>query len=649
MNPAAQETTALHAELRHELDPGLDEAVDRARDALLDEQHEAGYWAFELEADCTIPAEYILMMHYMDEIDADLQARIAVYLRAHQQDEGGWPLYHGGRFDMSCTVKAYYALKLAGDDPEAVHMQRARALILEHGGAARSNVFTRILLAMFEQVPWRATPVVPVELMLMPRWSPFHLSKIAYWSRTVVVPLSILCSLKARARNPLGIGIRELFRVDPEQERDYFPIKSALNRVFIGLDWCARRLEPLIPKALRNKALKRAEAWMLDRLNGEGGLGAIFPAMVNAYEVLDLLGYAADHPLRVTARKAIDDLLIVEDDKAYCQPCVSPVWDTALSCLALQEAGGKRAEAANYRALDWLKSVQLLDAPGDWREDRPELAGGGWPFQFRNDYYPDLDDTSVVGWAMLNMEDNRYYTPVQRAAEWLRGMQSRNGGFASFDADNDHYYLNEIPFADHGALLDPPTADVSARCLTFFARLSDEAGYGAAMQRCLNYLREEQEADGSWFGRWGTNYIYGTWSVLIALGQAGIAPDNPMVRRAVQWLESKQRSDGGWGEDNDSYFDPASAGECSYSTAYQTAWAMLGLMAAGEYDTPALHRGTAFLLRTQREDGLWQDPSFTAPGFPRVFHLRYHGYNKFFPLWALAYYRRLKQRQAAGA
>jgi squalene-hopene/tetraprenyl-beta-curcumene cyclase len=626
---------------------GLDAGIARATEGLLAQQDSKGYWCYELEADCTIPAEYILMMHFMDEIDVELQEKIAVYLRAQQQDDGGWPLYHDGKFDLSCTVKAYYALKFAGDSPNAPHMTAARELILANGGAARSNVFTRITLAMFEQVPWRATPVVPVELMLLPRWSPFHLSKVSYWTRTVVVPLTILCSLKAKARNPLSVGVAELFTEPPRDEKDYFPVTSRLNRLFIRLDSLARRLEPLIPRWIRNKAIKRAEAWFVERLNGDGGLGAIFPAMVNAYEALDLLGYPKDHPLRVTARQAIDDLLVVKEDYAYCQPCVSPVWDTALAALAVQEAATPAGEAAVGRALDWLKGVQLLDEPGDWRDDHPGLEGGGWAFQFRNDYYPDLDDTAVVGWAMHNTGDARYAESIRRAAVWLRGMQSRNGGFAAFDADNDKYYLNEIPFADHGALLDPPTADVSARCVTLFARLNQDGAYTEAMQRCIRYLRDEQEDDGSWFGRWGTNYVYGTWSVLVAFEEAGIPHSDPAVQRAVSWLKSKQRPDGGWGEDNDSYFYPATNGEAKLSTAFQTAWAMLALLAGGEdAESPALRRGAAYLLQTQREDGLWRDVGFTAPGFPRVFHLKYHGYDKFFPLWALARYR--NRRRAAG-
>jgi squalene-hopene/tetraprenyl-beta-curcumene cyclase len=531
-------------------------------------------------------------------------------------------------------------LKLAGDDTDAEHMSRARKAILAHGGAARANVFTRITLALFGQVPWRAVPYIPVEIVLLPRWFPFHLNKISYWSRTVLVPLLVLCTLKPRARNPLDVNVRELFVTPPELEQSYFPVRSALNRAFLLLDRLGRALDPLVPRRVRRRALARAERWFVERLNGTGGLGAIFPAMVNAYEALRCLGYPADHKLCRTARDAIDRLLVVDERRAYCQPCASPVWDTALACLALQDTAP--AEPAVGRALDWLQGQQLSDQPGDWREACSDLPGGGWPFQFRNDYYPDVDDTSAVAWTMEASEQPKYAETIRRAVRWICGMQSRNGGFGAFDVDNTHYYLNEIPFADHGALLDPPTADVSARCVTVLARTAkDDPARERALAACLRYLRSEQEPSGAWFGRWGTNYIYGTWSVLVAFEQAGVPSSDPAVRRAAEWLKQVQRADGGWGEDNETYLRPETAGTGRASTAFQTAWAMLGLLAAGERDCTALRRGAEFLLGTQRADGLWQEPWFTAPGFPRVFYLKYHGYSKYFPLWALGRYRKV--------
>jgi squalene-hopene/tetraprenyl-beta-curcumene cyclase len=623
----------------------LEEAVERARGALLARQCSDGHWCYELEADCTIPAEYVLMLRYLGEEQPELEGKIATYLRERQEEHGGWPLYTGGDLNISCSVKAYYALKLMGDDPEAPHMRRAREAILAAGGAARSNVFTRIALAVFGQVPWRAVPFTPPEIMLLPKASPFHISKVSYWSRTVMVPLFVIYAHKPLAANPQGIGIRELFIKDPEEERDYFPVRSRLNRTILALERAGRLCERQIPGAIGALALSKAEEWLTARCEGEGGIGAIFPAMVNAYMALLLLGYDRDHELVRNTRQAIEDLVVVEAERAYVQPCVSPVWDTGLACLALIEDGVDKNRGELEKALDWLQERQILDHPGDWRDSHPYLPGGGWAFQYENAYYPDLDDTAVVAWAMNRVNDtDRFSEPIRRAADWLRGMQSRGGGFATFDSDNTYYYLNEIPFADHGALLDPPTADVSARCLALFAQLARPADKDA-LARTLEYLRSEQEENGSWFGRWGTNYIYGTWSVLSALEHVREEDRRGLVEPAVAWLQSIQHEDGGWGEDNDSYFDPERGCAGDRSTAFQTAWALLGLMAAGEADSDAVRRGVEFLLRNQRQDGRWSDPEFTAPGFPRVFYLKYHGYTEFFPLWALARYRNETTRE----
>jgi squalene-hopene/tetraprenyl-beta-curcumene cyclase len=619
----------------------IEQAIVNARDGLLARQDASGHWLFELEADCTIPAEFVLLMHFLDEIDATLQAKLAAFLRERQTEHGGWPLYHGGSFDLSCSVKAYYALKLAGDDPQAPHMQRARGAILQYGGAARANVFTRLTLAMFGQLPWRGVPYIPVEIMLLPKWFPFHLDKVSYWSRTVMVPLFILCSRKVTAKNPRAVHIRELFTVAPELERHYFRRRGLTNRAFLLLDRLGRMIDPLVPRSLRAVALRRAEDWVNARANGEDGLGAIFPAMVNALEVMVTLGYAVDDPRRVQAKRALWKLLVEGERTAYCQPCVSPVWDTALSCLALEEEGSGAGGSAALRGLEWLRPLQLLEAEGDWQERRPELPGGGWAFQFNNSYYPDLDDTAAVVWAMHATPQRAQFSgAIARALDWLVGMQSENGGFASFDVDGTCYYLNEIPFADHGALLDPPTEDVTARVVTVLARVG-RAQDRPALERAIAYLRSAQQPDGSWFGRWGTNYIYGTWSVLVAFAAAGLGAEDPAVRRAVTWLVSCQQADGGWGESNDSYLDADLAGRGLGSTPYQTAWALLALMAAGGVDGSVLRRGVQFLLRAQQGNGLWEHPSYTAPGFPRVFYLKYHGYCAYFPLWALARYRRL--------
>jgi squalene-hopene/tetraprenyl-beta-curcumene cyclase len=631
----------------------LERHIDAATQALLACQRADGHWLFELEADATIPAEYVLLRHYLAEpVDAALEAGIAAYLRRIQGVHDGWPLFQDGDFDMSATVKAYFALKMIGDDPQAAHMHRAREAIIRRGGAGRSNVFTRSLLALYGIVSWRAVPVMPVEIMLLPKWFPFHLDKISYWSRTVIVPLLVLMAKKPRARNPKGVMIDELF-VDPPQTLGPTPKapqqKASWFWFFRGVDNVLRALEPYFSKRMRQRAIDRAVAWVGERLNGEDGLGAIYPAMANSVMMFDALGYPSDHPRRAIARKSIEKLLAVHDNEIYCQPCVSPIWDTGLVCHALLEAGGERAVAEVKRGLDWLVPMQVLDVRGDWIARRPELRPGGWAFQYANPHYPDVDDTAVVAMAMDRMQGldrmeglgkANYQPAIDRAREWIVGMQSSNGGWGAFDTDNEFYYLNNIPFADHGALLDPPTEDVSARCLSMLAQLGDTAS--PAVKRSIDYLRRTQLADGSWFGRWGMNYIYGTWSVLCAFNAAGFKGDALEMRKAIAWLAAIQNEDGGWGEDGSSYKLDYRGYEPAPSTASQTAWALLGFMATGDVDHLAVARGIKYLADHQGADGFWNEERYTATGFPRVFYLRYHGYSKFFPLWALARYRNLK-------
>jgi squalene-hopene/tetraprenyl-beta-curcumene cyclase len=617
---------------------GLEHAIGGATEWLMARQQSDGHWVFELEADATISAEYILLHHYLGGIEPELQQRIAEFLRGQQGADGGWPLFHGGALDLSGSVKAYFALKAAGDPVDAPHMARARAAILAHGGARRCNVFTRVLLALFGEVPWHAVPAMPVEIMLLPQWSPFHITKISYWSRAVLVPLLVLMALRPRARNPHQVSVRELFAEDPWSVRDWIsgPTSSPLATGFELLDRVLRKAEPMFSKRARQRAIEAAVAFVSERLNGEDGLGGIYPAMANALMMFDCLGYPPDHPWYRTTKGALRKLLVLDPDRCYCQPCLSPVWDTALACHALMEVGDRELDPAVARALDWLAGKQVLEVAGDWAAVRPGLRPGGWAFQYENPHYPDVDDTAAAALALDRFDHERWRPATSRAVEWIVGMQSKNGGWGSFDADNTHYYLNHIPFADHGALLDPPTADVSARCLGLLAQL------GAAPDTAaLAYLKREQEADGSWYGRWGTNYIYGTWSVLAALNAVGIDHAAPEMRRAVGWLVAHQRADGGWGESEESYWPGASHGTAPYSTASQTAWALLGLMAAGAVEAAAVTRGIAYLLATQNPDGSWDEPWFTAVGFPRVFFLRYHGYRAYFPLWALARYRRL--------
>jgi len=621
----------------------LQSVVASSAAALRARQKSDGHWIFDLEADVTIPAEYVLFLHYMDERDPALEAKIGVYLRSKQADHGGWPLFHGGDFNISASVKAYFALKAIGDDPDQPHMRVARRAILDHGGAATSNVFTRTLLALFGQVPWRAVPVMPVEIMLLPKWFFFHLDKVSYWSRTVIVPLLVLNALKPLARNPLRIDIKELFLVPAEQVRAWNiePARSNWTYVFRAIDRVLQKVEPFFPRSARQRAIAKAVAWVDERLNGEDGLGAIFPAMVNAVLMHDVLGTSPQDPRLVTAKLALRKLVVEEEDRAWVQPCVSPVWDTSLACHAMLEVGDPDSRQSALRAADWLAKCQITDVVGDWAEQRKGLVPGGWAFQYANPHYPDVDDSAVVMAAMERLDPARYKKELELGAIWLRGMQSSNGGWGAFDAENTHYALNHIPFADHGALLDPPTADVSARCVSVLAAMT-QPGKDPAVTQGVDYLLEEQEADGSWFGRWGTNFIYGTWSSLAALNAAGVPPEHPAMRKAVNWLLTKQRPDGGWGEDGRSYWDDQPRGEGPNSTPSQTAWALLGLMAAGEATHPAVSRGIKFLMDHRNDEGLWDEEDFTAVGFPRIFYLRYHGYRAFFPLWALARYRNLQ-------
>jgi squalene-hopene/tetraprenyl-beta-curcumene cyclase len=636
--------------------PALQRVIALATDALMARQRPDGHWVFELEADATIPAEYVLLRHYLGEpVDAALESKITVYLRRIQGEHDGWPLFHGGDFDMSASVKAYFALKMAGEDIDAPHMRRARNAIRARGGAAESNVFTRFMLALFGIITWRAVPVMPVEIMLLPRWFPFHLSKISYWARTVIVPLLVLQALKPKARNPKNVGIDELF-IEPPQSIGTRPKAPHQQwgwfQLFRGIDAVLRLLEPVFPKRLRKRSVAKAVAFVTERLNNQDGLGAIFPAMANSVMMFDALAYPRQHPDYVVARASIDKLLVIKSDEAYCQPCVSPVWDTALVCHTLFEVGAQPAVHAAVAGLQWLQPLQVLDVVGDWAASRPQVLPGGWAFQYANPHYPDVDDTAVVVMAMDRAQgvlgDTRYQSAIGRGREWISGLQSKNGGWGAFDADNDYLYLNNIPFSDHGALLDPPTEDVTGRCVSMLAQLGERPETSQALRRALDYLFRAQRADGSWYGRWGMNYIYGTWSALCCLNVAGIAPDAPQMRKAAKWLISIQNPDGGWGEDGTSYKLDYCQYEAAPSTASQTAWALLGLMAAGAAGSPAVARGIDFLLRSHESDGFWKEDRFTATGFPRVFYLRYHGYSKLFPLWALARYRNVMAGQSVG-
>ncbi len=619
----------------------LDAVIEDARESLKRARQGDGHWVFELEADATIPAEYIILKHHLDEVDTEIERKLANYLREIQGAHGGWPLFHDGDVNVSASVKAYLALKLVGDSVDAPHMVRARAAIHREGGAGAVNMFTRIALALFGELPWRAVPSMPVEIMHLPPWFPFHLDKVSYWSRTVIVPLLILMVLKPKALNPRGVNIRELFLDDPQTSPPGLPnpTGSGIGKMFLGLDKVLKVVEPHFPRSLRQRAIQKALDFIKLRLNGDDGLGAIFPAMANTVMAYEALGYPKDHPDLLIAKSSIEKLLVFDGDRGYCQPCLSPIWDTSLAAHAMLEAGEAADGPVMRDALDWLAKRQITQVVGDWAARRPNLRPGGWAFQYNNDYYPDVDDTAVVAMVLDRSGDPAHQDAIGRAREWVEGMQSSNGGWGAFDPENEHYHLNHIPFADHGAMLDPPTADVSARCISFLAQLGQRKD-DPVVARGVEYLKREQEKDGAWFGRWGTNYVYGTWSVLCALNAVDEDMSQPYIRKAVDWLYAHQNADGGWGEDGATYWEERRY-ECKESTASQTAWAVMGLMAAGEVGNENVRRGIDFLMRHERQGDKWEEKWFTAVGFPRVFYLRYHGYARYFPLWALSRYKNL--------
>ncbi len=629
---------------------GLDSSIARAQARLLAGQAADGHWVGECEGENTITAEYLLLCHLLDRVDRGHEAKAVRFLRRRQRADGGFALFEGGPTNLSATIKGYFAMKLAGvpvDDPAMV---RARQRILEGGGPAKANVFTKIELALFGEYDWNGVPAMPVEIMLLPPpFFLFNIYEVSYWSRTVIVPLLVIMDRKPVTWLPPERGLDELWPESRERTslrfsrlpqpfgwRDLF-----WKNFFIATDDALKIWERFSPRPLRKRAVEAARTWLEERLAGPGGLGGIYPAMANAILALRLLGYPDDHPLIRGQLKEIEALAVEDADEIHYQPCVSPVWDTALTVNALVESGLALDHPALRRAGEWLLDRQVL-VPGDWQVKRPYVTPGGWAFQYHNDFYPDLDDTGVVLMALekiRGLEADRVQPAKERGLGWFLGMQGEDGGWASFDADNNHLYLNNIPFADHGALLDPATDDLTARCIECFGRLGI-ARDDPAIQRGVAFLRRTQTPEGAWYGRWGVNYLYGTWSVLRGLQAIGIGLEDPMVGRAVRWLVDRQNPDGGWGETCDSYPDAELKGRGT-SGPSQTAWALLGLMAAGQVLTPAVERGVEFLLRHQGANGDWSDPLWNGTGFPRVFYLQNHLYAHYFPLWALGAWRQL--------
>ncbi len=642
----------------------LDSALQKGENWLLGLQDpERGFWVEELEADTTLTSEYVMLRRFLDLVDLERERKAVRYLLHTQLEDGGWPIFSGGPADISASVKAYFALKLAGISPDEPVMQRARDLIHRKGGVVQANVFTKITLALFGQYDWRGIPCMPPEIFLAPQWFYFNLYAVSYWSRAVIIPLLIIFAHRPFCAISKEQGIDELF-LQPRQEVDYAHVPPlhrdstllSWRNFFVWVDGLLRLYEAYPIKALRKKALKSAQTWMIDHMDGEGGLGAIYPAMANSIFALRALGYSTDHPLVQKTLREIEALEIYSNPgnpatptMLHLQPCHSPVWDTALTMNALIERGLGLDHPSLRRADAWLRSRQCQKV-GDWAVSAPEARSGGWAFQFENEWYPDIDDTAAVVTALAKIhppEAPDSDEAIQRGFRWALALQGSDGGWGAYDKDNNKLIFNKIPFADHQALLDPSTADLTGRCLEMLGTLGYDQSH-PAVSPALEFLRKEQEPNGSWYGRWGVNYIYGTWCVLSGLRAIGIDMTAPWIQQAVIWLESVQNPDGGWGESCDSYADAQKAGRGD-SAASQTAWALMGLLQAGASDSISVVRGVNWLIRHQRENGMWEEPFHTGTGFPRVFYLRYHGYFKYFPIWALGMYRNVKMTGEARA
>jgi squalene-hopene/tetraprenyl-beta-curcumene cyclase len=680
----------------------LEAAVERTRDYLLSRQAPEGYWVGELEGDTILESEYILLLAYLGRADSPTARRAANYVLEKQLPSGGWAIYPGGPLEISASVKAYWALKLTGHSPESEPMARARLAIRSAGGAEQVNSFTRYYLALLGVIGYEKCPAVPPEIMLIPQWCPFNIHEMSAWSRTILVPLSLLWAFRPQHRLPPEHDIRELFLNSPEElpaTMGPSAVVDALkkprwfdwDRMFRGVDRLIKLAERLHLAPFRKRAIRRAADWMLARFADSDGLGAIFPPIIWSVVALKCLGYGDDSPQVRSALEELEKLSIREGDTLRLEPCRSPVWDTAIATIALCDSGMPADAPAIKSAVSWLLSKEVRST-GDWTVRSRNKQPGGWFFEFNNRFYPDVDDTAMVlialtrtlsatdlsRWqaeylladgltgtgpgvevstvfAQRNISAERALADIEtlhpllgalsRGVKWLAGMQNRDGGWGAFDRDNDREIFTRVPFADHNAMIDPSTADLTARVLEMFAGLGLRHDHLLA-QRALEFLWKNQEHDHAWFGRWGVNYIYGTWQTLVGLMAVGVSEADPRVRRAVAWLKTHQQESGGWGETPASYDDPDLRGK-GPPTASQTAWAILGLSAAGEARSAAVDAGVSYLLDTQRDDGGWDEAQFTGTGFPRVFYLRYHLYCIYFPLMALARVARLRRGRSS--
>ncbi len=631
---------------REGLDGALDETIRRSREYFLRTQHPDGYWWGELETNVCMAAEYLLLTHFLGVGDKERWRKIANYIRGQQRPDGTWAIYYNGPPDINATVEAYFALKMAGASPEEPAMRKARDFVLSAGGAPKVRIFTKLWLALFGQYDWRGLPVLPPEMIFLPHWFPLNIYDFSSWARATVVALLVVLNVRPICPIPDAARIDELYPA-PRNGIDYSLPRPrgglSWKRFFYELDGWLRRYEHVASRSLRKSAYRRIERWIISHQEADGSWGGIQPPWVYSLIALNLLGYGVDHPVMRKGLAGFEGVWAIQDEETFNpQACMSPVWDTALAMIGLLDSGLSPDHPALVLAGRWLLKEQALTG-GDWQVKARGVEPGGWSFEFENDLYPDTDDTAEVLMALARTDlpdEKRKRRAIERGRRWLMGMQSKNGGWGSFDKDNTQRLVNEIPFCDFGEVIDYPTEDVTAHIIEALALLGH--GGSAATKRAIEYLRSEQQQDGSWWGRWGVNYVYGTGAVLPALKAAGEDMSGPGVQRTVRWLVERQNADGGWGETCDTYADPRLAGK-GPSTASQTAWAVMALHAVGRDMDPcalaSLERGVRYLIETQEEDGQWDEPHFTGTGFPRDFYINYHLYRNYWPLQALGRYR----------
>jgi squalene-hopene/tetraprenyl-beta-curcumene cyclase len=626
----------------------LPESIERGAEHLLSLQAVDGYWQGELEADSTLESDYIYYLFVLGKADPVRIAKLANYVRNKQLEDGGWNIYPGGPSELNATCKAYFALKLAGDDPNSPQLTAARETIHRLGGLEHTNSYVRFYLALVGAVGWDLVPAIPPELMLLPNWFFINIYEMSSWTRGIVIPMAILCAIRPEWRLPEHARVDELFK-NPARKAAAFDWSDKLfswKNFFLALDRVFKIYEKVPWKPFRQRALREAKHWVLDHIERTEGLAAIYPAMMNSIFALIAMGMGPDDPLTRREIQEFSRFEIEEPDTIRLQPCVSPVWDSCIAMVALEEAGVAPDHPSLVKAAEWILSKQIL-GPGDWQVKNKDAEPGGWAFEFRNDHYPDVDDTAFVLMALQRVkipDAQRMEAAIRRGLQWLLSMQNRDGGWGAFDRDNSRRYICNIPFADHNAMIDPSTADVTARVLECLGRFGWPAEH-PAVQRAVKFLLQDQCDDGSWFGRWGVNYVYGTSGVLRSLETVSLTAQD-YCKRAVEWLKSVQKPDGSFGESLHSYHVESSKGQGN-STPSQTAWGLIGLLAAAGPDDPASSKAAEYLVTQQNEDGSWDEEDFTGTGFPCVFYLKYHLYRNSFPVYALArFYDGLHDREA---